>query len=128
MKLRGLKQSDENFILATMLNGIASSIPFKFMIREEFMKAYQPIVKQLLSQSDVRIACLNAEPGDEDIIIGYIVFKNDVLNYAYCKKAWRQKGVYSQLSEGLKFSYLTTYTESAKILMEKYGFKYNPFL
>ena len=127
MKIRGMHPADENFILATMLRGVGHYGLFREMEPSAFFSNYEPIVKRLLQTCDVRILCLDAEPGDEDVIIGYCIFSGDVLHYLYVKKAWRGQGLSKKLLQGLQPKYTSHLTSDGMWYKLKLQLEYNPW-
>lgn len=40
----------------------------------------------------------------DEVAIGYVIFHNDCLIFAYVKEAYRRMGVYKKITESLKFN------------------------
>lgn len=94
-EIRDGKESDKNFILATLLRGLYyGETWFSDIPKDLFMDNYKVIASALVSSPKViiKVACI---PEDTDTIIGYSVLSSDyqTVHFVYVKSAWRLKGV-----------------------------------
>lgn len=93
VKIRDWKVGDENFILSTFLRGLYYGNDwFKEIPKDLFMTKYHDIIEYLLAKPNtvVKIACLKE---DEDVILGYSIHRDSILDFIFVKKAWRKKGI-----------------------------------
>lgn len=78
--------------------------------KNTFMANYKYIAEALISQNQVKIACLSDDP---DTILGYSILSKDftTVHWVYLKKDWRSKfGIFKQLvpARPLTYSHFTT--------------------
>lgn len=121
--------SDMNFIHATWLPGLYHGNDWFRQIDEQtYYDSYPRIIESILQRPDVtvRIACLVE---DADTILGYAVFEEEILHYAFVKEIWREIGIAKALiPRNLKW--VTHLTKLGKILLHKKqpNVKFNPFI
>lgn len=130
--IRDYKSEDKNFIMATFLKGLYYGFDesegswFRQIDKDIFMANYSKIAEKLLTQAQVKVACL---PEDPDVIIGYSILSNDFLTIHYCfvKSAWRNKGVGRSLVPAYptQVSHLTA--AGKKLLSKLNSPKFNPW-
>lgn len=126
---RDLKPEDEPFIYATWIQGYQGGQKwFRKTPRKIFWEKYKPVIEILLKTQSTKIACLQKEP---DVIIGYSVFKEDLVHWIHVKENWRKIGIakdllpanFSQVSHLTHVAYEILYTQ------RKYPhIIFNPFL
>lgn len=90
-------EDDLNFIIATFLKGLYYGNDFYGMIqKDDYMKNYEPIVKAILANNLINIACLKEDPG---VILGYSILTSDqsTVHFTFIKAAWRSKGLFQLL-------------------------------
>ena len=89
--LREINRDDEqecNLVLAGWLRTyVGQSYGVE---RSVFFRMCQPIVKRLLAESTVVVACM---PEAHDAVLGWVAFDGDVLHYVCCKPRWQRLGV-----------------------------------
>lgn len=61
---------------------------------KSFFKQASHNIKEILKTASVRIACLYKDPS---VIIGYVVYTKDHLNWIYVKEGYRQTGIGTML-------------------------------
>lgn len=124
LTIRPGQDSDRPFIVSTMLKSLRSGCHlYRKMDKIAFSHNYNQIVDRLLNTAEVRVACLTEDP---DIIIGYAICRDSVLDYVYVKSLWRQKGIAKSLCGGVTtVSHLTSVAEPIII---KHGIRFNPFI
>lgn len=125
--IRGPGYNDENFIYSTWLKGLYYGCDwFKKIPHKEFFEKYRPVIKHLLSKSNVDVLCL-AE--DTEVIIGYSVYLDDTLHWVFIKKSWRKNGFSKLLlPDDIKRVTHLTNTAIKKRVLKKKEWTFNPFL
>lgn len=122
-KVRGLQDSDLNFIRASWIKGIRNSNDFlKSMPGHKFNKTIVPHVENLIHTSSVNVVCLT---DDEDVILGYCVYYGNCIHWIFVKSSWREMGIAKMMfPEGIK----TCSHESkiGKTLRHKLNIRYEP--
>ncbi len=127
--IRGMKEADKAFIMATWLRGLYygdswfSDIP-KYI----FMDSYKKIAAGMLESPNVRVrvACLKE---DSDVILGYSVASSDgkAVVWVFVKTPWRQQGIGKSLVPN-DAQYVTLLTTLGKNLLPKFpNLVFNPF-
>lgn len=85
---------------------------FKHINSDVFYKDYHTFIEGLLSKPDaiVRLAVLPEDANGPEVVIGFCVSREDVLDYIHVQKDAREKGVAKQLlPNGITtFSHITT--------------------
>lgn len=93
MSIRGPKEEDKAFVMATWLRGLYYGNPwFKEIDKNIFMERYHEILTKLLLRetTELAIAVLKDDP---DVILGYSVMDNRTLHWVFVKEAWRKMGI-----------------------------------
>jgi hypothetical protein len=138
IKIRDMAESDKGFIYSTWLNAVyfgnkwakdvdpikGAPIDVWGEIEEgPFYACYRNVIEKLLARCITKIACLKE---DEDVILGYANYENDVLHFVFVKDAWRRVGIAKKLvPKGItSITHLTKIGHYAK----RKSWKYNPFL
>lgn len=120
---------DESFIYATWLKGYFYGNPdFADMQPATFYAVYPRVIETILNRlgSNVVIACLKDDP---EVIIGYAVFTDKVLHYAYVKQPFRSQGVLRALiASNPGTTEYSHKTKPAKALAAKFNLTFNPIL
>lgn len=122
--IRDPQSNDINFILSTMLKGLYYGWSFWQMVDQEaFFSNYEPFLKQLMLRSTIKVACL---ADDQDVILGYSMFKDSTIHFIFCKKSYRKLGLAKLLyPDGITtVSHLTTQGDHIR---KKLNLKFNPF-
>lgn len=123
--IRPMVPEDLSFVIATWLNSFKDSDLCRRMTKGEYFKTYEPIVKDLIGQSETLIACLADDP---DVILGYIVRYDETIHYCFVKDSWRKLGIFKMLLGNTTKGYFTHWTSPVNSLSNKYpDFIYNPF-
>jgi GNAT superfamily N-acetyltransferase len=124
IELREPVPGDINFLLSTMLKGLYYGSKFWALVDQEaFFKNYEPFLKNLLIFNYVKIACLQEDP---DVILGYSLYKNNILHFIFVKKSYRKLGIGKLLyPEGIDT--VSHLTDSGDNIRKKLNLKFNPF-
>ena len=123
---RPANQNDRAFIYSTALKGLFHGVSlYKEIEKTAFFTNYSKIVDGLLQVADIRVACLADDP---DVIVGYMICRGDVIDWAFTKQAWRGKGVQKLLAGSSVFKFCTHLTPPGNAIRKKYKLEYNPFL
>jgi len=133
IKIRPMHGGDFNFVINSWLKSFKYSGPMVVRMTDSlYYKAYEPIVKRLITGSNVYIACLRDEP---DALVGYLVIEQglgpDIIHYVLVKDLWQKMGVATYLikaAEPAPDSLFTHWTNPMNSLINKVTYKYQPFL
>ena len=124
--LRDAIKSDESFIFATLLKSLYFGDSwFSHVDKTSFMKNYHLLIENLLAQDgmQIKIACLKE---DSDVILGYSMYRGNVLHYVFVKKDWRKAGI----ARALVPNHISTVTHATKIglsILKKKNLIFDPF-
>jgi GNAT superfamily N-acetyltransferase len=135
ISLRPVQPEDKNFILNSWLKSYRSAYAVKRMQNEAYFLEEGKVIKDLLNNVDVLIACDAKDPNQ---IFGYAVSQKVrgtyVLHYVYVKLPFRNCGIAKALIEGQghklnkQAASYTHHTQAVDQLSYKYKFFYNPYL
>lgn len=109
--IRSPHQADAAFVISSWLSSHQEHWK-PFVTAPTFNRSYRPFVEKCLSTSTILIAALEDEP---DTILGYIVFKDNVIHYIYVKYPLRRQGLARKLiteaedRSGVSFTKATHY-------------------
>ncbi len=128
--VRDAKPEDQNFILASFLNGIYyGNTLFNMIPKAIFMENYKEIANELYRnqlKTVVKVACLK---DDEDVILGYSILSADYLtiHWVYVKEKFRHQGIGKSLVPlyPISVSHLTKL--GIELLKKLPNTFYNPF-
>ncbi len=119
---------DKSIILATWLKGNYWGCDYYHRMEQdlyfqEFAKKIHKILNKPGTQIDV--AVLEEAPA---IVLGYIIYNDQVLYWAYTKRHYRKEGILSALLANMDFEYFTGNTPIGLSIGKKKNLKYNPLL
>jgi GNAT superfamily N-acetyltransferase len=122
--IRPAEADDEAFIYATWLHGLRhGNTLFGKTKKDSFYDNYSKVIGLYLSRATVKVLCL---ADDEDVILGYSVYRGTTLDWVFVKKSWRRLGLAKQLiPQGIKS--VTHLTEIGESLKPK-EWQYDPFI
>lgn len=123
---RSYLPTDKNFILSTWLKGYQGGLKwFRKTPRKTFHDNYKKVIEALMQARTIKVACLKEDP---DVIVGYCVYRGDLVDWVYIKEDWRKIGIAKDLlPENFKaVSHLTNI--AFEILRKHPEIIYNPFL
>lgn len=129
-KIRDPHPSDLNFITSSFLKSMKkeSSLGRACSIRV-FFKEFNEVIDYILSISTILIAC---EKENENAILGYILYQNKTIHYAYVKSGMRRfqitKDLIAHAFPGETALQYSQTTNSSKLIAKKYPeLIFNPF-
>lgn len=105
---------------------------FKQIDSDEFYKQYHKYLENLLAKPDtlVRLAVLPEDEHGPEVVIGFSVSREDVLDYVHVQKDARRKGVAKALTQ-FKYNAISHITLTAMQICERSlkdkSLKFNPF-
>jgi hypothetical protein len=127
VSIRTARADDVPFLFATWLRGLYYGAPLYDEIpKDTFMSHYHKVLEKLLLSASISVACLKDDP---DVILGYAVYRGDILDFVFVKSAWRGIGLAHMLIPD-DIRYVTHLTRTGLSIMKKHPgkFVYNPFL
>lgn len=120
---REMAKNDLNFIYTSWLRGFRFGNDWiKEIDSDTYYEEYQKVIDGLLKKASVLVACLKDDP---DVILGYSVKRDDVIDWVFVKKAWRKFGLGNKLIGNVKFCTHLTYIGNA--IRKKKSITFNPF-
>lgn len=131
---RQSKESDMNFIYATFLKSYRFSNPIaRAQPKWDYYRNGSNELRKLFSSDGKAIvAC---DESDEDLIIGFLIYKAGIIYYAYTKAAFRGGGIARGMLKAAELSAEATYRFThftADVLrlglLDKLKLIYNPYL
>ncbi len=134
--IRKALPEDISFIYSSWLKSFRYGSTANKLIRTNvFFTNYREVLDSILAKSLTLVACL---PDSPEVILGYMVYEEDILHYCFIKHSFRRLGIASSLLEqtGLKDSevQVTHMTNELSgffdtlILVKGLKLEYNPFL
>lgn len=127
VEIRDFLPDDTNFIFATFLRGLYYGESWFTLINKNvFMERYHKVAEYLLKKPSItiKIACLKE---DQNAILGYAIYENNVLHWVFVKKAWRSIGIAKDLVPST-IKIVTHLTKSGVSILSKKNLEFNPFL
>ena len=121
--LRPMEEDDKAFIFATWLRSFRQSVAVRNVSDTIYFKFHHKLIELAMSQGTTLCAVLEDSPS---VVIGYINFGVDTINYAYVKNNFRRYGVGKLLvsATGNK-KYYTSLTEYSRFITG--DLTYNPY-
>ena len=118
---------DRNFILSSWLEGqYWGSAYWKQMNQDDFFKGYAALIEYRLFDPTTQV--IVAVTKQDDLIIGAIVYKDSAIQWAYCKKDYRGKGILNLLMKDKKFTTYSADTKPGHAIAKKKQLTFNPFI
>lgn len=91
IQIRDAKPEDLPLIYSTWLLGLYHGCDwFSRIKKESFFRNYKVVIERLIPKCEVKVACL---ADDEDVILGYVCYRGENLDWIFVKKAWRKMGI-----------------------------------
>lgn len=127
IEIRDYLPGDHNFILATWLRGLRYGNEwFSLIDSDAYYENYEKVIKAILTRPNtvVRVASLKDDP---EVILGYSVYADDVLDWVFVKKAWRNIKIAKSLMPST-VKVVTHLTKTGVSMLKKYPeVRFNPF-
>lgn len=130
IQIRQPKPSDLSFIQATFSKCIKNESNLgRSCSPKIFFREFNQVVDNLLSKSEVAIACSQE---NEDVILGYMIYESDTIHFVFVKSAFRQMGIAKELVEHAfndkEKIYCSFSTNDSKRIKDRYpNLIFNPF-
>lgn len=130
-EIRPPEASDLNFIQATFIKSMKSESSLgRSCSPRVFFAEFTRVIDHILAKSEILIACVKEDPG---IILGYLIYEQNVIHYAFTKAAFRRLDIARDLIRHAfpdqKSVLFSQNTNSSKKICEKYPeLIFNPFL
>jgi hypothetical protein len=130
LSIRPLTEKDLNFILSSWVNCSYEIMAGFKPRRADYYKNHQVLVKEALREDATLVAC---PQDDEDLIVGWINFGSDYLNFIFIKQTFEHLGVASALltQAGFVDNKITVTHLTGPFIQRfstKYKINYNPYL
>lgn len=127
--VRDYIENDKNFIFATWLRGLYyGGVYFTEIPKDIFMREYHYFLDRIIEDPNIKIkvACLKDDP---EVILGYSVLNSaeTVLNWVFCKSAWRGIGLARALTPLTVASVSHLTKVGLSILRKRPNVVFNPF-
>lgn len=127
ISFRSFHPGDYNFIVSTWLIGLRHGNDWFSEIRKDaYYEYYHAVITAMLKKPNmiVSVACLKDDP---EVILGYSVHHDNVLDWVHVKGAWRHIGIAKGLvpTNTKEVSHLTR--AGREILKKHKGVTFNPF-
>jgi hypothetical protein len=123
---RNATVGDTSFIFATWLRSLYyGNSWYSEMDKDSFMRNYHRMIEMILAHPkvSVKVSCLKSDP---EVILGYAIYREKIIDFTFVKKAWRGIGI----AKSLIPSNITTSTHATKLglsIIRKKNWKYDPF-
>lgn len=133
VSVRPYKDTDKDFICSSFINSTyhnSIDASTKICNKLNWSVGMNKTINAIVQTFDISIACLD---DDQDLILGYSIYKNDMLCYVYVKTSFRQQGISKLLLE----NYLKNTTQHQILFTSKYmsnitkqlsNWDFNPFI
>lgn len=124
IQIRDASEEDLPLIYSTWLLGLYHGCDwFNRIDKKVFFDNYKKIVEQRVKHSNVKLAVLKE---DNDVILGYVCYRGNVLDWVFVKKAWRKMGIAKMLVPA-DIAACTHLTKVGRSLKPK-NWIFNPFV
>lgn len=98
IQIRDVREEDLPLIYSTWLLGLYHGCEFMGRIRKcSFFLNYKMALERLIPKCTIKVAVL---PEDEDVILGYVVYRDTTLDWIFVKKhgeKWELLNLFCQL-------------------------------
>lgn len=95
IQIRDVRKEDLPLIYSTWLLGLYHGCEwFSRIKKDSFFKNYKLALERLLPRCTIKVAVLS---DDDDVILGYVVYRDSTLDWIFVKKAWRKMGIAKML-------------------------------
>jgi hypothetical protein len=95
IQIRDVREEDLPLIYSTWLLGLYHGCEWFGRIKKDsFFKNYKSALENRLPHCKIKVAALSEDP---DVILGYVCYRENVLDWIFVKKAWRKMGIAKML-------------------------------
>lgn len=124
IQIRNAVKEDLPLIYSTWMLGLYHGCDwFNKIEKKAFFDNYKKVVEKRVTDSDIKVAVLTEDP---DVILGYVCYRGNVLDWIFVKKAWRKMGIAKMLTpKDIKIC--THLTKVGRSLKPK-DWIFNPFI
>lgn len=124
--IRPCTPEDKNIVLSTWLKGnYWGCYYYGCMDQDLYFKEYTKHITKLLLKPGTKVDCAVLED-DKDTVLGYIVYNNQTLYWAYTKKNYRKNGILNTLTKDMDFTTFTANTPVSLDIGRRKQLIYNP--
>lgn len=132
MLFRPIKEEDYPYILKSWSNEFHKIEPYNFIPNQFFFPWMKKRIDEILSKSNIMIACIDTSPDD---IVGYVIYKqhddkNIIIHWMQVKSIYRRfavaKDFLNELETKDKNIICTNYFKLFKKLKDKYSLIFDP--
>jgi hypothetical protein len=93
--VRDVREEDLPLIYSTWLLGLYHGCDWFGRIKKDsFFANYKVSLEKRLPHCTIKVASLKEDP---DVILGYVCYRGNVLDWLFVKKAWRKMGIAKML-------------------------------
>lgn len=125
--VRDYNDKDKNFVYSTFLRGLYyGDFWYGSMPKDVFMTEYHKVLDLILTKTSVKVK-MAALKEDDETILGYSIYEDDILHFIFVKKAWRGIGIGRSLVPDT-ISKTTHLTKVGLSIKNKKEWIFNPFL
>lgn len=124
--IRPAEKTDKDFVMSTWLKGnFWSSAYYSAMEQDEYFKYYGKNIQRILDTPGTKVDAAVLEDAPS-VVIGYIVYNDQVLHWVYCKRDYRKKGILNLLLKDMDFESYTGNTPVGIAIGRKKQLRFNP--
>ncbi len=124
--IRTVGPTDQGLIFSTWLKGqYWGSEYWLRMEQDEYFKDYSSLITSYICKPGTGIDCAVLADAP-DVVIGYIVFKDQHLYWGYVKSDFRKQGVMNMLLKNMDFETYSGSTRAGHVIAKKKKLNFNP--
>jgi hypothetical protein len=125
--IRPCNTDDKNLIYSDWLKGqYWGSEYFGKMDQDQYFFEYAKHITNLICKPGTMIDCAVLED-QPNFVVGFIVYNDQKLHWAYVKKAYRKQGLLNLLLKNMDFTEFSGHTKAGLAIGKKKGLQFNPF-
>jgi hypothetical protein len=124
--IRSVEWKDKDLIFSTWLRGqYWGSNYFLNMDQDEYFQDYAKRITRYISRPGTQIDCAVLKDAPE-VVLGYIVYHDQHLFWAYVKRDYRKQGILNLLLKNMDFEGYSGHTKVGLAIAKKRNFHFNP--
>lgn len=135
IQLRQYKQSDLNFVASCFLSSRKQEEQFsQYSSHELYNVNMRKLFNRILEDSQIIICYLDPKEGEEEILLGYILyqyyqFSYLIIHHAFVKSPFRKQGIFKEMFSTITAPNMPTFITCPvpRQLQKKYDIISNPF-